>query len=290
MVLEHLERVFEADNLHAHAEKVQGRIRDWPSYEDIHGRTFLDTSKRGDEAMSTQELLPFLEGGAQRPCEGQSFDEVIRGHAISSTHVHETEKRATPFDFLSRHEYEHVYWGFAEEQSKQFQIPRSANVKEGLFAAKTHEEVLDFLSHHNLQVHADDYLSYIKWREVDLEEDESPGIILQSLQSWAWFIYDYARPKGLAYSKLKADFDGCVRLTWKLSDKVLHIDSDSEYWGNGYGIAVLKFYPSSLNYFSMMSGPFASERRRLTLEGYLSYERTCQIIDMYAVRFLNEEG
>ena len=162
MVLEHLESVFEADNLHAHAEKVQRRIRDCPSIEDIHERTFLDSSKLGDEVLSTQEPLPFLEGGAQTPSEGQSFDDVIRGLAISSTQVHGTDTPATPLDFLSHHEYEHVHWGFAEETSKQFQVPRSANVREGLFAAKTHKEVLDFLSHHNLQVHADDYLSYIK--------------------------------------------------------------------------------------------------------------------------------
>ena len=330
MTLDYGERVFEADDLHSHAEEVQIQIGDWPSYEGIHGDAVYGAIVRGDEVYGQPGVLqdhegfrramyfqmPSQEREIQKPLARWFSDEGFQADTISHTRAHKIEMQVPPENWAFhedsygtsfvaaltneveevrppdpwlRHEYDHVYWYLSEERLRQLEIARSKNAREGLFAARAHEEVLGFLSHHSLQRHVDDYLSYIEWRREDLEEGESPGIILQSLQSWAWFTFDYARPKGLPYTKLKADFDGNARLTWRLSDKVLHTGADSEYWGNGYGIAVLKFYPSNLNYFSMMSGPFASERRRLTLEGYLSYERTCQVIDMYAERFLNDE-
>ena len=159
--------------------------------------------------------------------------------------------------------------------------------REELFSTETHEEVLTILVQRNLSSYVEDYKSYLDRRQEELEEGESPGIILQSLQSWAWFAVSYAEPKNLPCAKFRADFDGCIELIWRLYTDPISNDADNEYWGNGRGIAVLRFYPSYLNSLSILSGPYASEKLRLSLESCLSHEKTQQTIDIFSERFLN---
>lgn len=165
--------------------------------------------------------------------------------------------------------------------------PGRERLRKNLFASETHGEVLEILRQNNLGRHVKDYSAYLNWRKEDLDEGESPGIILQSLQSWAWFLVSYASPKKIPVAKLKADFDGCIELVWRLSSEPIQDDPDNEYWGNGRGIAVLKFFPSYLNSFSILSGPYASGKLRLAFEGSLSHVKTQRAIDMFAERLLN---
>ena len=160
-------------------------------------------------------------------------------------------------------------------------------LRKKLFATETHEKVLEVLFQNNFGRYVKDYYAYLNWRQEDLDEGESPGIILQSLQSWAWFLISYAAPKKLPFAKVKADFDGCIELVWRLSTEPIQDDPDNEHWGNGRGIAVLKFFPSYLNSLSILSGPYATRKLRLAFDGCLSHVKTQQAIDMFAERFLN---
>ena len=177
-----------------------------------------------------------------------------------------------------------------ESQKKRYESPREREaLRERIFAAVTHDEILDILARNGLSRHVEDYHAYLKWRREGLEEGESPGIILQSLQSWAWFLISYAGPTSLPYAMIDADHDGCVELEWRLSPVADENDPDDAYWGNGHGIAVLRFYPSYLNSLSILSGPYASGKRRLTFEGCLSHVKTQKAIDMFAERFMDDE-
>ena len=166
---------------------------------------------------------------------------------------------------------------------------RNSELRQELFEANTYEDVLEILHKNNLDNCVHDYLSYLELRQEDLEDGESPGVILQSLQSWAWFLIDCAEPMGLPYAEFNADFDGCVELEWRLSGESRWEDPDAKYWGNGKGIAVLRFYPSLLNAFSILSGPYASEKRRITFEGCLSHTKTKEILSLFSERFLDAE-
>lgn len=180
----------------------------------------------------------------------------------------------------------------AEESQKKRDASRRKreSLRERIFATETHDEVLNILAQNRLSRYVADYHSYLKWRREGLEDGESPGIILQSLQSWIWFLISYAEPARLPYAMIAADHDGCIELEWRLSAESDGSDPDDAYWGNGEGIAVLRFYPSYLNSLSILSGPYASGKRRLTFEGCLSHVKTQKAIDMFAERFMDEDG
>ncbi len=156
-----------------------------------------------------------------------------------------------------------------------------------IFAFNTHEELLEFMAANDLEDYVDDYYDCLQDRQAELEEDESPGIILQSLQSWAWFLIDYALPEEIPRVKLRADYVGCVRLVWRLSEDSITNDPDNEYYGNGKGIISLTFYPSFLNYISVMTGAFGEEKRRISFRGEFSHMITKAIMDTFTKRLLS---
>ena len=166
--------------------------------------------------------------------------------------------------------------------------PERSALRQEVFNTTTHDEVLDILSRNGLKECAQDYDDYLTWRKEDLEEDESPGIILQSLQSWAWFLLDYVEPSNLPYAKLSADFVGCVELTWTLSPESICESLENKYYGNGEGILLLSFYPSYLNYLSILTGPYGSEKRRIALSGYIPHTKTKQIMDLFRERIVDD--
>ena len=130
--------------------------------------------------------------------------------------------------------------------------------RQNLFGSNSDEEVLDILEQNYLHRCIKDYLSYSEYRLNYLEDDERPGIILHSLQSWAWFLIDCAKPLNLPYAKISADFHGCVELEWELSGNTRTNERASKYWGPHEGIAILRFYPSRMHAFSILSGSYAS--------------------------------
>ncbi len=156
-----------------------------------------------------------------------------------------------------------------------------------IFALRTHGELLEFMAANDLEDYVDDYYDYLQDRRSELEEGESPGVILQSLQSWAWFLIDYALPEEIPYVKLRADYAGCVNLVWRLSEESMPDDPDNEYYGNGKGIIALTFYPSLLNYISVMSGAFGSQRRRITFRGEFSHAMTKETVALFKERLLS---
>ena len=164
------------------------------------------------------------------------------------------------------------------------------HLREKVFESKTHDEVLDVLSENGLEECRQDYVDYLAWRQKELEVDESPGIILQSLQSWAWFLLDYAEPTRLPYTKIGADFAGCVELIWILSPDPLLDNSENEYYGNGEGMLLLNFYPSYLNYLSILTGPYASEKRRIDLSGFIPHTMTKHIIELFRERIVDDNS
>ncbi len=166
--------------------------------------------------------------------------------------------------------------------------PERCALRKEVFDTTTHDEVLDILSRNGLKECAQDYDDYLTWRKEDLEEDESPEIILQSLQSWAWFLLDYVEPSNLPYAKLSADFVGCVELTWTLSPKSIPDSLENKYYGNGEGILLLSFYPSYLNYLSILTGPYGSEKRRIALSGYIPHTKTKEIMDLFRRRIVDD--
>lgn len=153
-----------------------------------------------------------------------------------------------------------------------------------ILAFNSHEELLEFMARNDLEDYVDDYYDYLQDRQAELEEDESPGIILQSLQSWAWFLIDYALPEEIPRVKLRADFVGCVRLVWRLSEDYIPNDPDNEYYGNGKGIISITFYPSFLNYISVMTGAFGEDKRRISFRGEFSHMMTKEIMDTFIKR------
>ena len=136
-----------------------------------------------------------------------------------------------------------------------------AILREKIQNTETHDEVLDILLDHNLGHYVCDYHNYLAWRQENLEEDESPGIVLQSLQSWAFFLINFSEPNNLPYAKITADDVGCIDLMWEISPNPILFDLDNEYYGNGEGIAMLKFYPS---YFESPHDSIRSIRLRKT--------------------------
>ena len=164
---------------------------------------------------------------------------------------------------------------------------REANRRK-LFISDSDEDVLDLLDQNNLHRYIDDYISYSEYRLRNLEDDERPGIILHSLQSWAWFLIDCAKPLNLPYTKISADFHGCVELEWELSGYTRTDDRASKYWGPHEGIAMLRFYPSRMHAFSILSGSYASGKRRTTFESCLPYGELKKILPLFAERFLDD--
>ena len=168
--------------------------------------------------------------------------------------------------------------------------PERSFLRQEVFNTTTHDGVLDILSRNGLKECAEDYDDYLTWRKQDLEEDESPGIILQSLQSWAWFLLDYVDPSNLPYARVSADFVGCVELTWTLSPESISESLENRYYGNGEGILLLSFYPSYLNYLSILTGPYGSEKRRIALSGYIPHTKTKQIMDLFRERIVDDNN
>ena len=159
-------------------------------------------------------------------------------------------------------------------------------LKDEIQDTETHDEVLDIMLERDLGHYVDDYHNYLAWRQENLEEDESPGIVLQSLQSWAFFLISFAEPNNLPYSKITADDVGCIDLIWEISPNPIPFDMDNEYYGNGEGIAMLKFYPSYLNHLTILSGGYGCERLRISLDGTLSYMKTQEILTTFGDRLL----
>lgn len=159
-------------------------------------------------------------------------------------------------------------------------------LREMIQNTETDDEVLDILLDHNLDNYVCDYHSYLAWRQENLEEDERPGIVLQSLQSWAFFLISFSEPNNLPYAKITADDVGCIDLIWEISPNPIPFDMDNEYYGNGEGIAMLKFYPSYLNHLTILSGAYGCEKLRISLDGTLSYMKTQEILVTFRDRLL----
>ena len=161
------------------------------------------------------------------------------------------------------------------------------HLRQAIYTAQTHGEIIQALSQNNLETYASAYQSYLVDREKNLDEDESPNIIFQSLQSWALFVADYTKLRVLPAAEISADLDGCLEMEWRLSsDESVH-DPYNEFYGNGRGLAVLTFYPGSLNHLSILSGSYASAKQRITLDCFLPHEMTMQVFDFFTERLLN---
>ena len=159
-------------------------------------------------------------------------------------------------------------------------------LRQEIFEAQTHSEVIQILMENDLEQYVSAYHSYLVEREEDLDEDENPNIIFQSLQSWAWFLLDYKRLTHLPKAEISADFDGCLELEWRLSSDEIQFDSNNEFYGNGRGIAVLTFYPASLNHLSILSGAYTGGKQRITLDCFIPHKMTIQIFDLFTERLL----
>ena len=117
----------------------------------------------------------------------------------------------------------------------------------------------------------------------------APENCLSACMMRAWILRRFGcRSWYEKHAIIDVDHDGCIELEWRLSAESEGSDPDDAYWGNGEGIAVLRFYPSYLNSLSILSGSYASGKRRLTSEGCLSQVKTPKAIDMFAERFLSE--
>ena len=158
-----------------------------------------------------------------------------------------------------------------------------------IFEAQTHSEIIQTLMRNGLEQYVSAYHAYLFERKEDLDENESPSIILQSLQSWAWFLLDYPRLTHLPKAEVSADFDGCLEMEWRLSSDEIQFDSNNEFYGNGRGIAVLTFYPASLNHLSILSGAYTGGKQRITLDCFLPHDMTIQIFDLFTERLLHPD-
>lgn len=172
--------------------------------------------------------------------------------------------------------------GFLESMAS-----KRARLQQEVFASQTHEDVLDVLSKNKLEEFVQDFADYLVRRQYDLDEGESPGVFVQSLQSWAWFLLDYPELGNLPKAETSADIDGCLEMEWELSCDEIQDDPENEFYGNGRGLAVLTFYPASLNHLSILSGAYTNGKQRITLDCFLSHDKTIQIIDLFAERLVN---
>ena len=200
-----------------------------------------------------------------------------------------TEKEQSFFDFSysPKSIYSSLVAGHLQDKiALEKERAENEKLRKNIFAF-THDELLEFMARNDLEDYVDDYYDYLQDRQVELEEGESLGIILQSLQSWVWFLIDYALPEEIPRVKIRADFVGCVRLVWRLSEASFPNDPDNEYYGNGKGIISLTFFPSYLNYISAMTGAFGAEKRRVSFRGEFSHTMTGQIVNIFKERLLS---
>lgn len=234
----------------------------------------FSNSKLWDRAFyqmqRTKVIINPGEGVIEMPSESRPPE--IPAHVMGSDILNRVRLEAGVY-------HQHFYTTNQEAEYREW-------AREKIFVLKTHEELLEFMAANDLYDYVDDYYDYLQARQSELEEGESPGIIFQSLQSWAWFLIDYALPEMLPVVKIRADFFGCVELTWRLSPEQIDYDSDNCHYGERKGIIVLTFYPSSLNYISIMSGAYGVDRRRISLHGDVSHKKTKQIMDTFKERLL----
>ena len=164
------------------------------------------------------------------------------------------------------------------------------SLRQSVFTTETHDEVLKIMEEHELDQHVEDYHSYLKYRQEDLDEEQSRGIILQSLQSWAWFLLDdEVRSSRIPYPNITADYFGSIDLIWRLSPEQRPGDFDSQYYGEGKGVIILRFLPSYLNYLSVLSGAFEDGKRRIAFDGYFSYKKTLPVLFAFQERIVYAE-
>ena len=106
---------------------------------------------------------------------GKRFSELLIWKLFETTH----EVSQATFDLaeLSRRSWPTLFVGLGESQ-------RELDRQE-IFASQSHVDVLNVLSRNDLVQYVEDYHRYIEHRQEILEEGESRGIVLQSLQSWA---------------------------------------------------------------------------------------------------------
>ena len=205
---------------------------------------------------------------------GKRFSELLIWKLFEKTH--EVPQAAFDLSDLSRRSWPALFVGLGESQ-------KELDRKE-IFASHSHVDVLNVLSRNDLVQYVEDYHRYIEHRQEILEDGESPGIILQSLQSWAWFLIDFVKPSKIPYAKIDADFDGCIELTWRLSSEKLPHDPDNEYYGNGRGLVHLTFFPSYLNYLSVFSGAYEANKQRIGFDGWFSHTKTKQVLHTFSER------
>ena len=172
------------------------------------------------------------------------------------------------------------------------------STEDELFGTTSHIDVLNMLLWNGQGEIVQKYFKYLDDRSKHLEEGESPGIILQSLQSWAWFLLDYAFPTEMPDIHVDADWDGCAYFEWSLIGEEVDGDPDNEYWGSenrtwAPGIMTMTFYPNRLVGLGLLSGSYGSNKRRLTLESTLSYDKAIGVLEMFRYRitddFIEEE-
>ena len=150
-------------------------------------------------------------------------------------------------------------------------------VKKEIFGTKSHDRVIEILSENGMERHVEDYHASLRHQS---KISGKAGFILQSLQSWARFVIDFAEEENLPHAKIRSDRDGCVQLEWRLLDGEdgFEFNDYPEYFGNGRGIIDLTFYPSYLHSLSVLSGPYKSKSRRISLAGRLPYSLTITIL------------
>ena len=124
---------------------------------------------------------------------------------------------------------------------------------------------------------------YLKDRRGSLEEEEYPGIRIESLKAVSRFLI---LNRGLPFSAIKADYDGYADLEWYLSSKRQEGDEDDLHWVDGGGQIVLRFVTPNLIEFAMLSGPWLDGAERLSLSGTMSHKKMRTIIDMFVGRMV----
>lgn len=203
----------------------------------------------------------------------------------------EDEQRAYEFNYVRESIYRSVVKKFLQDRiARNRERLANEKLKEEIFASITHGDLLGLMKRENLGQYVEDYYNHLRSRQEDLDRDESPGVILQSLQSWVWFLIDFAERENIPRVSMRADFFGCVELVWRLSPDPIPSDPDNEYYGNGKGIVVLTFFPSHLNHISVMSGAYGVEKRRIAFHGEFSHAKTKKIFDSFIERLLPQNA
>ena len=153
--------------------------------------------------------------------------------------------------------------------------------------AESEEEIVAAMRGYGLVAIAD-RLNHL--RALIAEDPDEPGLVLESLRSFAGFFMHEDR---LPVPEVGAGPAGFLEAEWRIPAKreapviapfVRWMRPDERYWGQGDGILAMKFLPSGSIQYAAVSGPVGRGKERLRSSGVYSKNSIMPAIQAFTSR------